>query len=84
MRSHYSDWAAHNSADIDYISREQYKEAMRIFPAWLGWDYYRPSVWSATDQGTGGKWVRPRTDLTTRGWAYNVWNITNTGEATYR
>ena len=46
--------------------------------------FYRPAVWSGVDQGTGGQWVRPAAELTARGWAYNVFNITNTQEATYR
>ena len=46
--------------------------------------FYRPAVWSGLDQGTGGQWVRPAAELTARGWAYNVFNITNTQEATYR
>ena len=46
--------------------------------------FYRPAVWSGLDQGTGGQWVRPAAELTARGWAYNVFNITNTGAATYR
>ena len=41
-------------------------------------------MWSGVDQGTGGQWVRPAAELTARGWAYNVFNITNTQEATYR
>ena len=47
-------------------------------------EWFRPSVWTGTDQGTEGQWVRPSQELTTRGWAYNVFNITNTGAATYR
>ena len=84
MRSHFADWAAHNSAKMDYLSAEQYERGLLEISLAGDWDYFRPSVWANTDQGTQGDWVRPSQELTTRGWAYNVWNITNTGEATYR
>ena len=84
MRSYFADWAAHNSANMDYISREQYEKGL-LELSWSGdMDFFRPSVWEATDKGTEGQWVRPREELTTRGWAYNVFNITNTADATYR
>lgn len=41
-------------------------------------------MWEGKDQGTGGQWIRPPPELTARGWAYNVFNITNTQEAIYR
>ena len=82
MRSHFADWAAHSSAEMDYLSREQYKRGLQLVSG--DRDYFRPSVWTAADQGTGGLWVRPLQELTARGWAYNVFNITNTGDATYR
>ena len=84
MRSHFADWAGHNSAKMDYLSAEQYERGLLEITLAGDWDYFRPSVWEATDQGTEGNWVRPSQELTTRGWAYNVWNITNTGEANYR
>ena len=84
MRSHFADWAAHNSAEMDYLSREQYERGLLEITLAGDWDYFRPSVWEATDQGTDGQWVRPIEELTARGWAYNVFNITNTGAATYR
>ena len=36
------------------------------------------------DQGTNGEWVRPQQNFTSRGWAWNVFNITNTGSQTYK
>ena len=84
MRSHFADWAAHNSAKMDYLSREQYERGLLEISLAGDWNYFRPSVWEATDQGTEGQWVRPVQELTARGWAYNVFNITNTGAATYR
>ena len=84
MRSHFADWAGHNCAKMDYLTPEQYERGLLEISLAGDWDYYRPSVWAATDQGTAGQWVRPIQELTTRGWAYNVWNITNTAEATYR
>ena len=84
MRSHFADWAAHNSAKMDYLSKEQYERGLLEISLAGDWDYYRPSVWEATDQGTEDQWVRPIQELTARGWAYNVFNITNTAAATYR
>ena len=40
-------------------------------------------VWEGEDEGTDGL-TRPPTNLTTRGWSYNVWRINTTTANTYR
>ena len=84
FRSHFADWAAHNTAEMDYLTRAQYERGLLEITLAGDWDYYRPSVWSGDSEGTGGQWVRPPSDLTARGWAYNVFNVTNTEAATYK
>ena len=69
---------------MDYLTRAQYERGLLEITLAGDWDYYRPSVWSGDSEGTGGQWVRPPADLTARGWAYNVFNVTNTEAATYK
>merc|ERR1712098_972598 len=83
MRSHFADWAAHNSAGLDYLTPEQVQRALKEIDYAGDWDYFRPSVWQSVNTGTEGEWFRPPADLTARGWAYNVFNITNSLTATY-
>ena len=83
MRGHFADWAAHNSAQLDYLTREQVEFAYLIVGLSGDWDLFRPAVWAAQDAGTAGGWLAPPGELAVRGWAYNVWNITNTMEALY-
>ena len=82
-RGYFADWAAHNSAHMDYLTRDQYERGLLEITLAGSWDYYRPSVWRGDNEGTGGQWVRPPADLAARGWAYNVFNITNSAAATY-
>jgi len=82
FRSQFADWAGHNCANLDYITREQYKRALESVTRSGDWSVYRPSVWQAVDQGTNG-WISAPADLSVRGWAYNVWNITNSEAAVY-
>ena len=96
MRAWFADWAAHNAADMDYLTREEFKVSLDRYkhlalpnrdkecnpPADCGPHSY---VWEGVDAGTGGL-VRPPTaplDLTTRGWSYNVWRLNSTKANTY-
>ena len=47
------------------------------------WGLYRPAVWYGVNNGTGVDWFKPSVSNTARGWAYNVFNITNTLDTTY-
>jgi len=82
FRSQFADWAGHNCANMDYLTREQYDRAMLEVTLAGDWSVFRPSVWQAVDQGTDG-WLSPPAELAVRGWAYNVWNITNSEAAVY-
>ena len=77
------DWAAHNSAGLDYLTPEQVERALLEIDLAGDWDYFRPSVWKSVNQGTEGEWFRHPPDLKARGWAYNVFNITNTLTTAY-
>merc|ERR1712181_25258 len=82
FRSQFADWAGHNCANMDYLTREQYERGLLEVTLAGDWSVFRPSVWQAVDQGTDG-WVSPPAELAVRGWAYNVWNITNSEAAVY-
>jgi len=84
FRNYYADFAAEVSADYNFFTREQYKEALRSIDVNGDWAYSQASVWTSVDQGTNGEWVRPQQNFTSRGWAWNVFNITNTGSQTYK
>ena len=56
--------------------------ALREIDYYGDWELFRPSVWAGEDSGTEG-WQTAPQELGVRGWAYNVWNITNTQEANY-
>ena len=52
FRTMFADWAAHHTASMDYISREQWERALLEISLAGDWSIYRPSVWSGQDQGT--------------------------------
>jgi len=83
FRNYFADWAAHNTAGLDYLTREQVQRAYLEITLAGDWNLFRPSVWSSTNSGTDGSWVQPVPELAPRGWAYNVFNITNTLDTTY-
>ena len=94
MRNWFADFAVHNAADMDYLSRAEFH---------TGVDYYNylvqisssecdtpdnyceehSYVWESVDTGTGG-WVRPPPEMTTRGWSYNVFKIETTSSNRFR
>ena len=95
LRSWFADWVASIAADMDYLTRKEFKHSLdyyhylvRIYnsecePQWACDPH--SYVWEGTDEGTGGM-VRPPTaptDLTTRGWSYNVWRLSTTKASTY-
>ena len=83
FRSHFADWAAHNTIGLDYLMQEQVDRALLEITLAGDWDYFRPSVWYSENSGTNGEWVQPEEALAARGWAYNVFNISNTLTTTY-
>jgi hypothetical protein len=82
LRSVFADWAAHNTADFDYLTPEQVQRARDEVANVGDPNNIHPYVGEYADQGTGG-WVRPPAPLTPRGWSYNVVRIDNSQAATY-
>ncbi|MEX1367123.1 MAG: hypothetical protein AB1Z98_28610 [Nannocystaceae bacterium] len=82
-RSNFADWAAHNTADFDYLTPEQVERARQEVVAVGDPDNIHPYVAEYVDVGTAGQWLRPPPELSPRGWAYNVVRIDNTQAATY-
>ena len=83
FRSIFLDWAAEISADYSFLTRSQYRNALDHITVYSDWKYVTPHVWNSTDEGTNGEWVRPPQNMTARGWAWNVFNITNTKSQQY-
>merc|ERR1711962_1612326 len=82
FQRYFADWAGHNCANMDYLTREQYERGLLEISLAGDWSVFRPSVWEGVNQGTNG-WVSPPEQLAVRGWAYNVWNVTNSEDAVY-
>ena len=83
MRNCFANWAAENTADMQYLTRAQYERSLLDITHYGTWDLYRPYVWEAVDTGTQGAWVGPPEELRPRGWAYNAMRVNNTMAATY-
>ena len=81
FRSWFSDFAAHHSADIDFVSREDFNfsktEYFNSFRPSNGLYKYNPSVWENTSQG----WLDGQE---IRGWGYHVWRIPNPGDKLFK
>ena len=84
FRGIFLDWAAEIAADYSFITREQYREALDQITRLSDWKKVTPFVWNSIDEGTNGEWVRPPKNMTPRGWAWNVVNVTNTMAQQYR
>ena len=88
LRSMFADWVIHTSADMDYLTREEFEFSKRHYygvyndlvnkeqcaGATCEPHFY---VWEGADNGTGG-FLRPPTNLTPRGWSHNVWRVSST------
>ena len=82
LRSHFADWAAQNTADLAYLSREQVERA-RLEVEFVGDEnHLNPYVVTLENAGTDG-WFTPPAALTPRGWGYNVLRINHSGSARY-
>ena len=84
FRRYYANYAAAVSADYSWLTRNEFRILIRDHEINWNSEYIAPSVWGSVDQGTNGEWVRPAALHTCRGWAWNVFNITNTKRHTYR
>jgi len=83
LRDHFADWAAHNTADFDYLLPAQVERARDEVLAVGDPDNIHPYVAQYADVGTAGQWVTPPASQTPRSWAYNVVRVDNTEAVTY-
>jgi len=83
LRSHFSDWAAQNTADLAYLTREQVERARLEIEFVADENNLNPFVVTVPNRGTEG-WFRPAAALMPRGWGYNVIRINHSGSARYR
>jgi hypothetical protein len=83
LRSRFADWAAHNTAEMDYLSRPQWTAAQAEIVTYGEADDINPYVGEFTDAGTNGAWFEPAAALSPRGWSYNVIRIASSAAATY-
>jgi hypothetical protein len=79
LRGYFSDWAAHNTADFDYLTPEQVARARAEVVAVADAANLHPTVAVHDASGSGG-WMRPPAEFEPRGWAYNVVQIDNTAD----
>ena len=88
LRSMFADWVIHTTADIDYISREEFEQSRNKYYGVYNdlvnkedcaGETCEPHiyVWEGADNGTGGL-LRPPADLTPRGWSHNIWRVNST------
>jgi hypothetical protein len=85
MREYYADCMARLAAgyDYDFLSSNQASTAESHFS-----NYGDPNddfeiVETYNNTGTGGSWHTPANDWVTRGWAFNVYEVDNSSEASY-
>jgi hypothetical protein len=83
LRSRFADWAAHNTAEMDYLSRAQWAATQAEMATYGEADDINPYVAEYADAGTNGAWFQPPAALTPRGWSYNVIRIATATAATY-
>ena len=82
LRSHFADWAAHNTGGLDYLTDAQVDRAW-LEVDWVGDpDNRHPTVGEFTDEEAVGTFTAP-TEWAPRGWAYNVVRIHLTEAASY-
>ena len=82
LRGIFADWAAHNTADFDYLTPAQVERARAEVEFVGDPNNINPHVAELVDAGSMGA-QRPAPELTPRGWSYNVVRIENTQAATY-
>ena len=82
LRGYFADWAAHNTAEIDYLSREQYDRALLEVELAGDVNNAHPYVIEVSDSEAEGVFSPPA-PLIPRGWSYNVLKINNTETIQY-
>ena len=82
LRDTFADWAARNTADFDYMTREQFDRAVWLNEMDGDFEAYAPYIMELNDTGSDG-YQSPPKKLAPRGWSYNVIKINNSANATY-
>lgn len=83
FRSGFADWAAHNTADFDYLTRAQVDRARQEFAFFAAETDYNQVVAEYTNVGTEGQSLTPPEDLRPRSWSYNVIKVNNSENTSY-
>jgi len=84
FRTAFADWAAHNVADFDYLTRAQVQIARAITEYVGDKNNFRPYVKVYTGNNIPVKNVSPSGSLLPRGWSYNVVKVNNLLHSTYK
>lgn len=79
----FADWAAHTTAEMDYLTRPQWQRAMQELQTAGDASDRNDLVLHLTNEGTGGTYFEPPPGLAPRGWGYNVIRVTSTEAATW-
>ena len=81
FRSWFINFAAHHSADMDYVSREDFNISktfyLNDFRASSESYRYKPLVWENSSQG----WLYGQQ---IEGWGYDVWRLPTPGDKIYK
>ena len=83
FRDLYADFAAHNVSGYPGFPVGTEERSARELKEYGDSLDVHSIVQTFTNEGTGGKWIRPATDFVTRGWGYNVYKINNSAAGTY-
>ncbi len=83
FREHFADWAAHNAASFDYLTRAQWIHSLGHLKSYGDPADIHPYVRTFYDEGTDGQWIAPQATLMTQGWSYHLYQIINSSAATY-
>jgi hypothetical protein len=82
LRTLFTDWAAHNTGGLDYLSQEQVDRALLEVQLAGDVNNLHPYVLELTDEEAQGSFSPPD-DLAPRGWSYNVVKINNSEAVNY-
>lgn len=80
----FADWAAHNTAEMDYLTRSQWQRALEEIDAVGDAADRNEYVHQLVNDGTGGAYFEPSAALAPRGWSYNVIRVTSTSPASWQ
>ena len=84
LRKYFSDWAAHNTGDLDYLNTEQITRSKLEVKNVADPQNLHPYVRSYDNPNQAKNWISPPELFKPRGWAYNVIRIKNCRVGTYK